>query len=443
MMTQEINKEEIADCIKTSELPDWKKERRAGTEKKFQVLSLFSGCGGMDIGFEGGFICHKRSVPDIALQQKRINENWVLLKQNKFRTIFANDILKEAKSAWLKYMSRYDLPTETYHAESIVELVKRAQQGEAVFPSDIDVVTGGFPCQDFSLAGKRKGFDSEKSHNGKLRDVDSPTEETRGKLYFWMKQVIDIVKPKIFIAENVKGLVSLGDAKRIIQHDFASADGNDYIVLPPQILHAGDFGVPETRERVIFIGIRRSALKKEAQEELAREVISTEYNPYPTPTHDHTGKQPDLHRPVTCQEVFEGLREPDDSDDLSQRLYSQAKYLGTHCQGQSEIEIHKMAPTIRSEHHGNIEYRRLNAEHGGKYEKELQMGLKERRLTPRECALIQTFPPDYPFVYRAKGKRYGVSASGAYKVIGNAVPPVLAFHIAKRLEEIWERYFGE
>ena len=70
------------------------------------------------------------------------------------------------------------------------------------------------------------------------------------------------------------------------------------------------------------------------------------------------------------------------------------------------------------------------------------MGLKERRLTPRECALIQTFPPDYPFVfYKTNSKRFVVSPSAAYKVIGNAVPPMLAYNIAKRIQEMWNLYF--
>lgn len=440
-MRNDIKEEEIADFISTEQLPDMQTLRDAHAPT-LNVLSLFSGCGGMDIGFEGGFICHKKSIINPQAYHTDIDNNWGVLKCNRFRTIFANDILKEAKSAWLKYMNRYAVSAETFHSDSIVELVKRAKQGESIFPQNVDVVTGGFPCQDFSLAGKRKGFNSEKAHNGQLRDVDTPSEETRGKLYFWMKQVIDLTKPKIFIAENVKGLISLGDAKRIIQHDFASADDNDYIVLPPQVLHAGDYGVPETRERVIFIGIRRSALNPRAQAALSQEVIPAEYNPYPTPTHDHTGKNDQLHKAVTCEDVFQGLKEPEESKDLAQQLYSKAKYLGKQCQGQSEIEIKNMAPTIRSEHHGNIEYRRLSLEHGGKFTEELDKGLKERRLTPRECALIQTFPPDYPFVYKSSGARYGVSSSGAYKVIGNAVPPVLAYHIAKRLEEVWERYFG-
>jgi len=67
--------------------------------------------------------------------------------------------------------------------------------------------------------------------------------------------------------------------------------------------------------------------------------------------------------------------------------------------------------------------------------------LGERRLTPRECALIQTFPPDYNFVIPKENGRFTVSPSSAYKIIGNAVPPLLAYHIAKRLESLWDFYF--
>ena len=259
-----------------------------------------------------------------------------------------------------------------------------------------------------------------------------------------MKQVIDIVQPKMFIAENVKGLVSLGDVKEIIQRDFSSANGNDYIVLNPQVLHAANFGVPETRERVIFIGIKRSALTPAATEALEQDSIPEEFNPYPSPTHDFNVNNDKLPKPVNCRDILEGLPEPADSTDLSQQYCSGAKYLGNGSQGQTEINYDGLAPTIRSEHHGNIEFRRLSEEHGGKIKDELERGLKERRLTPRECALIQTFPPDYPFVLRKSGsKRYAVSPSGAYKVIGNAVPPMLAYNIAKRIQEIWSLYFEE
>ncbi len=406
-----------------------------------RVLSLFSGCGGMDLGLEGGFICHKKSVTDERYIHHAVNGDWVMLQHNAFRTVFACDILEEARLTWLRYMSRFGVSPDVYHLDSIVDLVKQQHEGHDVFPHDIDVVTGGFPCQDFSVAGKRKGFDSSVSHNGEKRTDDEPSEETRGKLYMWMKQVIDIVQPKMFIAENVKGLVSLGDVKDIIQKDFSSANGNDYIVFNPQVLHAANYGVPETRERVIFIGIRRSALSPKAIEALGQNEIPEEYNPYPEPTHNFNCHKDNLPKPVCCRDIFQNLPEPFESNDLAQNAYSMAKYLA-HGQRHTEIEYDGLAPTIRSEHHGNIEYRRLSYGHGGKNAEELEKGLGERRLTPRECALIQTFPPDFPFVFHKQdSNRYAVSPSGAYKVIGNAVPPMLAFNIARRLQEVWPLYF--
>lgn len=412
--------------------------------KPLKILSLFSGCGGMDLGFEGGFIAPYKSVsPYPEWIDKQIDDNWVMVKPTAFSIVFANDILKEAAITWTHFMKRYGYDLSIYHTESIVDLVKQHKSGIDVFPANVDVVVGGFPCQDFSVAGKRKGFESMRAHDGKKRTADLPTEETRGKLYYWMKEVIGITHPKIFVAENVKGLVNMGDIKDIIQSDFSHADDNGYIVLPPQVLHAGNYGVPESRERVIFIGIRKDALNDGVAEALESGSIPARLNPYPTPTHNCTLNDDTLAAPVVLQDVLGTLKEPDESRDPSQRFYSKAKYMGSHCQGQKEVDMNNIGPTIRSEHHGNIEYRRLSLEHGGTHAAELAEGLQERRLTPRECALIQTFPPDYQFVIPKdyNWKRFAVSASGAYKVIGNAVPPILAYHIAMRIQNLWPILF--
>jgi DNA (cytosine-5-)-methyltransferase len=434
---------EISDVVSDIVIPLVFKEETSLENDNMRVLSLFSGCGGMDLGFEGGFICHKKSVnPHLDWISEPVNDNWVRLKRTKFRTVFANDILKDARTAWVGYMRRFGYSDSIYHLDSIINLVKLHQAKCNIFPENIDIVTGGFPCQDFSVSGKRKGFDSDRSHDGTIRTSDVPSEETRGKLYFWMKRVIDITKPKMFIAENVKGLVNLGNVMDIIRMDFSQADDDGYIVFDPQILNAGDYGVPETRERVIFIGVRKNALKDSVRKLFESGNIPEKYNPYPIPTHGFTKKEAELLPPVVCQDIFEGLKEPEDSIDLSQKFYSRAKYMGEHCQGQKEISIKSLAPTIRSEHHGNIEYRRLSREHGGVIFDELDRGMVERRLTPRECALIQTFPPDYPFVSRLPySRKLALSPSGAYRVIGNAVPPVLAYNIANRLQNLWNLYF--
>lgn len=413
------------------------------TENK-RVLSLFSGCGGMDIGFEGGFKCLKKSI------NTNLHPNWILSEDGKwvtvsntgFKTVFANDIRPDAKAAWVSYFQkRYKNANEIYHLDSIVNLVKRAKNGEEVFPKNIDIITGGFPCQDFSVSGKRKGFNSEKSHNGKSLENNEPSIENRGQLYMWMRDVITLIKPNIFVAENVKGLTSLKDAKTIIEHDFSNAADKGYLVIPARVLHAANFGIPQSRERIIFYGFKRSALTPEALKALNNLENYPEYDPYPILTHTCSESGTLLYPFVTCQEALENLEEPEVSTDISQTKYSKAKFI-PHRQGNIEIKLNSISPTIRAEHHGNIEFRRLSKENGGIHDNELSQGLQQRRLTIRECARLQTFPDDYQFILSKTPENTNVSASNAYKIIGNAVPCILAYHIAQRLSENWNKYFN-
>lgn len=420
---------------------------------KKRVLSLFSCGGGMDIGFEGGFKILKCSLNTNMHPTwvEKEDDKYYYLKNTTFETVFANDIVDCAKAAWVDYFSkkRGNAVAEQYVVRSIVDIVKDYKEGASnIFPKDIDIVTGGFPCQDFSVAGKRKGFHSEVGHNGQKTDIDLPSEETRGKLYMWMKEVVEITKPKIFIAENVKGLANLGEVKDIIQKDFATIGGNGYLVLPPQILHAGRYGISQSRERIFFIGINKAALTKAALEELSKNDTFSEYSPYPEPTHLlekdvlPLNSNASLMFPfVPVEKILADLEEPENSTDLSQINYSKAKFI-KGLQGNTEVKQGKLAPTIRSEHHGNIEFRRLSIEHGGSHSDELARGLQERRLSVRECARIQTFPDDYNFVIR-NDKKYIVSPSSGYKLVGNAVPPLLAYHIAKKIESNWGYYFNE
>lgn len=407
-----------------------------------KMLSLFSGCGGMDLGFEGAFKCLKKSVnfemhPDWIVEN---DDKWVTLASTQFKTVFANDIRPDAMTTWVDFFSnRYPNAKKIYHLDSIVDLVKRQKAGEKIFPDDIDIVTGGFPCQDFSVAGKRLGFNSQKSHLGKSLDSDEPSVESRGQLYIWMREVITLTQPKLFIAENVKGLTNLNDVKEVIEHDFAEAGNGGYLVVPAKVLRAPLYGVPQSRERVIFFGFKKNALSSDAISALTMNEIPKEFDPYPPVTH---GEDDGLAPIVTCADAFIDLEEPECSSDLAQRKYSKAKYMGAHCQGQKEVELDSVGPTIRSEHHGNIEYRRLSKENGGTHHAELNAGLLERRLTVRECARLQTFPDDYEFIVKKTRDRKGVSASEAYKLIGNAVPCVLAYNIAKNIETKWKLYFS-
>ena len=90
-------------------------------------------------------------------------------------------------------------------------------------------------------------------------------------------------------------------------------------------------------------------MKKEALMALSMNLIPERFDPYPVKTNGSAGIPI-----VTCADAFNGLAEPECSKDLSQRKYSKAKYMGSHCQGQIEVKLDSVVPTIRSEHQGNI-----------------------------------------------------------------------------------------
>lgn len=426
---------------------------------KRKLISLFSGCGGLDLGFEGGFevpesCVNKEMHPDWIVKKTR--PGWVMLRENPFQTVFANDIKPSARIVWSRYFGRppRNHPSNTFVLESIVDVVKRAEAGEGpLFGIKADVVTGGFPCQDFSLAGKRKGFKSKRNHDGELiGDASIPTEETRGMLYFWMRKVIGLTKPKCFVAENVKGLVSMETVKETIERDFQSVGSEGYLVVPARVLNAPDYGVAQTRQRVIFLGFDRTSMTARSVKALEQAVIDPEFDPYPEPTHKTMGKNGHsnglfdsrLLRPaVTVREVLTGLGEPEEHpEDATHFAHSKCKWYGKHCQGQTEVDLNGQGPTIRSEHHGNIEFRRLASENGGKHKEEIAAGLPQRRLSVRECARIQSFPDDLELVIGKSDDGEFVSGSDGYKLVGNAVPPLLGYHIARRLDDLWPFLFS-
>ena len=303
---------------------------------------------------------------------------------------------------------------------SIVDLVKKHESGEDIFPKNIDIVTGGFPCQDFSISGLRKGFNSHKSHRNDY--VIDNKQETRGLLYIWMKKVIEIVQPKIFVAENVKGLKNLKNIYETIKKDFSNID-KGYKVFSKE-LFAPDFGIPQSRRRIFFIGVSQEFIDKYninlsdkdlfPESEFSKEIdLFNQKNSYPE-----------------AKNCFINLNEPEDeTSDLSQQKFSKAKF--SKGQGQSVVNLNGLAPTIRSEHHGNIEFRYLSRKNGGN-------DLKDRRLTVRECARIQTFPDEMEFVFNSENG--SLSASSGYKLVGVAVPPLLSYKIAKKIEEFLFKY---
>jgi len=152
----------------------------------------------MDMGFDGEVIVHKDSIINKEFIDKQYNINdFVVLKKNNFDCVFQNDILNGAKEVF-----GFNNDNINYNTKSIYDLVSE----NFPFP-DADIVLGGFPCNDWSHCGKRMGFESNKGHDLKEK-VDIEKENSRGTLYKSFVEVVKRVKPKMFVAENVYGLIN-------------------------------------------------------------------------------------------------------------------------------------------------------------------------------------------------------------------------------------------
>lgn len=325
----------------------------------YKVVSLFSGCGGLDLGIEGNFSYLGRYY-----------------EKNPFKVVWANDIDEKATKT-----QRANFEDINVVCEDITQIINNTTQEQVSIsninmdiPKDIDVIMGGFPCQDFSLAGKRQGLTVQ-----------------RGKLYQSMAKVIEMLKPKVFLAENVKGLITWknGLAIKTITEDFAQLGYR----VEYKLFNVADYGVPQTRERVIIVGVRN---------DIKRTII------WPNPTHSSTNTS--LLPWVTIKDAIGDLEDETKHRSLPNYGYSKAK-LFEGKQGNTITKADKPAPTIRAEHHGNIEFHYS----------------LPRRLSAREVARIQSFPDSFVFVK---------SVTDTYRQVGNAVPPVFAWHIAQMLKNI-------
>ena len=206
-----------------------------------------------------------------------------------------------------------------------------------------------------------------------------------------MAKVIERLQPKLFLAENVKGLLSWegGLGIRTMIEDF-SALGYD---VEYQLLNTANFGVPQARERVIIVGVRKDLHKKIK---------------WAQPTHSDTAEE-GLKPWVTIRDAIHDIEDEAVQQQLPNFGYSKAKYLPGK-QGNTITKPDKPAPTMRAEHHGNIEFHYS----------------LPRRLSAREAARIQSFPDTFEFVS---------SVTDTYRQVGNAVAPVFGWHLAQMIRE--------
>lgn len=343
---------------------------------KWNLLSLFSGCGGLDLGFElaGLKTVMGEDVMEAAFSDKIMFNKTI--NHNVFNTIYVNDIFDEARETYAHNAGKY-----IYIDKSDIRKIKEFPQA--------DIVLGGFPCPGFSEAGPRL------------------VDDKRNFLYLHFIRCLMQSKPKIFVAENVKGMMTLGKGevfKQIVQ-DFAAAGYTIY----HKLLNAAEYGVPQIRERVILVGVR--------------DDIDFEY-PYPEPTHGYGVDG--LKEVVTLQDAIGDLEDnPGDYFTGSystifmsrnrKKLWSQPSF--TIQASGRQAPIHPAGEAMVKV--GKDKYIFSDGEENN------------RRLSEREIARIQTFPDWYKFSRGTSKKSENAKLDLVYKQIGNAVPVRLALAFAE------------
>lgn len=328
-----------------------------------KVISLFSGCGGLDLGFEkAGFEIPVANEFDPTIYETfKINHPNTKLIEGDIRNISEED-----------------------------------------FPSDVDGIIGGPPCQSWSEAGALRGI-----------------EDQRGQLFFDYIRVLRKTQPKFFLAENVSGMLANRHSSAVKNIICLFEESNYNVTMT--MVNAKDYGVAQERKRVFYIGFRKDlkidfkfpegSTKDDAKKITLRDIIwDLQFTAVPSGKNNN-------HNPeaINNNEYFTGAYSPIFMSRNRVKGWDEQAFTvqasGRQCQ------LHPQAPKMVK--HGLNDCRFVE----GKEE-------LYRRMTIREVARVQGFPDDFKFIYR--------STNDAYKMIGNAVPVNLAYEIALAIKEAIE-----
>ncbi len=316
---------------------------------RLKVASLFCGCGGTDMGLLGDFTFLGKYYPS-----------------NNMEIVYANDI---DDNACKLFEENFGIKPDNRDIRDI--------KSEEL--PDFDILTGGFPCQSFSIVAQ----------NPKRLGI----KDDRGKLFFEMCRILRKKQPMCFIAENVKGIMSANkkEAFPLIIEEF---EKSGYTVTH-RLLNAANYGVPQKRERVIIVGFRNDL------------GIKFEF--------------PDM--PITEETQYTPLEKVIDTAVAEKYFFSERAVQGmirnreTMNKGRAQ-DITKPCNTVGS-HLAKVS---LNST-----DPVLMVDGRYRRFTPREVARIQSFPESFKLV---------CTESAQYRALGNAIPPVMFWYVANSVGNI-------
>ena len=315
--------------------------------EKLKVASLFCGCGGTDVGLLGNF--------------DFLGKHYA---SNNMEIVYANDIDDNACRIF----------EENFGIKPDNRDIRKINSNEL---PDFDILTGGFPCQSFSIIAQ----------NPKRLGV----KDDRGKLFFEMCRILRDKQPKCFIAENVKGLLTANQksAFPLIMEEFKNS-GYD---VKHMVLNSANYGVPQKRERVIIVGFRKD-LKIDFT--FPNQVITDEdlFVPLKKVIENSVDE-----KYYFSDRAVEGMMKKREkmNKGRAQDIEKPCNTVGAHL---AKVSLNSTDPVLMLEN-------------------------RYRRFTPREVARIQSFPEKFELVG---------SESAQYRALGNAIPPVMIWYVANTVK---------
>ena len=340
--------------------------------KKYNVLDLFCGCGGLSLGFE----------------------------EAGYNVLLGIDIWKDALKTYAynhKHSNTLCADMSTLCGEDLKEII-----GD----NKVDVIIGGPPCQGFSIAGKRI------------------VDDDRNKLYKGFVRMVEYFKPRAFVMENVPNILSIGDGavRKSIVCDFEKLG----YTVENKVLTASDYGVPQNRKRAVFVGLREGAFDFDIP--VVAEKVTTEEALSDLP--EQSVEDGAKYAVESCS-VYQKLMRRNSmgvyNHEVTQHNEQTVRIISMVPDGGNYKDLPKELQETRKVH---IAWTRLNSQRpsitidtGHRH----HFHYKWNRVpTVRESARIQSFPDDFIFL---------CSKTSQYKQVGNAVPPLMAKAIAEQLKK--------
>lgn len=342
----------------------WDEEFKTKPIRPYKLVELFAGCGGLALGME----------------------------KAGFESVLLNEIDPHACKTLRKNRPEWNV------VEGDVSKVDFTE-----YKNQIDILSGGFPCQAFSYAGKKLGF-----------------EDTRGTLFFEFARAVKETNPKVFIAENVRGLLNHEGGKTLTAIKDV-IDELGYELVEPRVLKAIFYQVPQKRERLFLIGIRKDLAKKvEFKWPSPYKRIMTMKDAlkagdlYPCDVPDAPGQKYPARKQEILSHVPAGGYWRDLPIDLQKEYMQKSFYLGGGKTGMARRLSWDEPSLTLTTAPAQKQTERCHPE-------------ETRPLTVREYARIQTFPDEW----KLEG-----TVTAQYKQIGNAVPVNLAFAVGRSVASL-------